>query len=209
MTKTASFKRPPRPQTSTYRGEAETKDLTAAATSRLLTDLPTSDDIAALRDTNEAKLNELAHLAQGDSNESYVNQIHQDLATAAASQFNQMAQMQERIKTLERMLQFKTQEAQSHANFHLRGSHLEVNHTEIGKQSVQRFYRATDSGLNKTAPLGKLYRPSQLMSDQNLSSNLVSNPNRTSDHTSTLASPKAANSQDRKSESNVLPPTLV
>jgi len=68
-TKNASFiGKPIRPQTSTYRGNPPvTKDLTAGVESRNLTDLPI--DLAAIRISHEAKLEELAQLAQVSKSE--------------------------------------------------------------------------------------------------------------------------------------------
>lgn len=67
-TKNASFiGKPIRPQTSTYRGNPVTKDLTAGVESRNLTDLPI--DLAAIRISHEAKLEELAQLAQVNKSE--------------------------------------------------------------------------------------------------------------------------------------------
>jgi len=50
----------------------------------------------------------------------------------------------------------------------MRGSHLEVvtgQRLQADKQSIERFYRKNGSALNQTAPLGQLYKPSQILTD--------------------------------------------
>lgn len=86
----------------------------------MLSELPTQDDIEAMRTLQDAKITQLAEIAKADHPE--VDVLKRELEAGAASQFKHMLKMQERIQILENALTIHQRGTHSHRNFGMAGS---------------------------------------------------------------------------------------